>query len=517
MIWFLLAAAVLTVAALALLLRPLLHQPRPGIEEAEPVAALFRRQLAAIDEELAEGRIAPHEAEAARIETTRRLLAAADREAAKTEPPAGLARQSRWRFGAAIGIAGVSPAAAVAIYFAVGTPAAIERNGGLDAAKPRSAAELAAASDRIKAHLQKAPDDLKGWTLLGRTMASLDRFPEALDAYNHALALAPDNASLHAEFGEVLVLQAQGAVTPAAEAEFAKAPDDPRSRYYGAEAALQRGDPAAAKQKLQALLADAPADAPWRQTVADRLAELSSGGSAGAATPAASAPAGGPTAQDVAAAQSMTPEQRQAMIRGMVDRLAQRLEQQPDDKAGWERLARAYDVLGEPDKAQAARARAATAGNADAPAGAVAATAAPPPTPAPAGAAPEDAREPGDAQGWIERARADQAQGRTADALAALKQGSAAYPGNLALLEAYMNALAGGLTAAKPSAEFVAVATQVNALDAKEPDALWYLGLAAADSGDRYRAAGYWTKLLTELPAGDAQRALVQGRLDALR
>ncbi len=59
MIWFLIVAAVLTVAALALLLRPLLHQPRPGVEEAEPVAALFRRQLAAIDEELAEGRIAP--------------------------------------------------------------------------------------------------------------------------------------------------------------------------------------------------------------------------------------------------------------------------------------------------------------------------------------------------------------------------------------------------------------------------------------------------------------------------
>ena len=99
----------------------------------------------------------------------------------------------------------------------------------------------------------------------------------------------------------------------------------------------------------------------------------------------------------------------------------------------------------------------------------------------------------------------------------ALKQGNAAFPGNLALLEAYMNALAGGLTADKPSAELVEVATQVNALDAKEPDALWYLGLAAADSGDRYRAAGYWTKLLAELPAGDAQRALVQGRLDALR
>jgi cytochrome c-type biogenesis protein CcmH len=145
-------------------------------------------------------------------------------------------------------------------------------------------------------------------------------------------------------------------------------------------------------------------------------------------------------------------------------------------------------------------------GNAGAPAGTVAAAAAPPP-----------AAAPGDAQGWIERARTDQAQGRTADALAALKQGSAAYPGNLALLEAYMNALAAGLTTDKPSAEFVEVATQVNALDAKEPEALWYLGLAAADNGDRYRAAGYWTKLLAELPAGDAQRALVQSQLDALR
>jgi cytochrome c-type biogenesis protein CcmH len=47
------------------------------------------------------------------------------------------------------------------------------------------------------------------------------------------------------------------------------------------------------------------------------------------------------------------------MIRGMVDRLAARLEQNPDDKEGWVRLAHAYDVLGEADKAQSARIRAA--------------------------------------------------------------------------------------------------------------------------------------------------------------
>jgi cytochrome c-type biogenesis protein CcmH len=47
------------------------------------------------------------------------------------------------------------------------------------------------------------------------------------------------------------------------------------------------------------------------------------------------------------AAQDMSPEERQAMIRGMVDGLAQRLEDEPEDIDGWLRLARAYAVLGE--------------------------------------------------------------------------------------------------------------------------------------------------------------------------
>jgi cytochrome c-type biogenesis protein CcmH len=360
MTWFLLATGLLTVLVLVILLGPMIRR-RPSSDDEEPAAALYRRQLAGIDEELAEGRLTAAEADASRTEITRRLLAAADREPENKGAPARQAHDLSWRFGAAITIAGVLPSAAMAIYYAFGAPAAIEHPADANAVAQHTAAELTAAANKIKAHLQQAPDDLKGWTLLGRTLASLGRFAEARDAYSHAIALAPGNPGLHAEFGEVLVLEAQGAVTPAAMAEFAKAPDDPRSRYYSAEAALERGDPAAAKQKLQALLAAAPADAPWRQTVLDRLAELSQIGDSGPTNPAPGPTAAvpGPTTQDVAAAKSMTPEQRQTMIRGMVDRLARRLEQHPDDKAGWERLAHAYDVLGEPDKAQAARARAA--------------------------------------------------------------------------------------------------------------------------------------------------------------
>ena len=124
---------------------------------------------------------------------------------------------------------------------------------------------------------------------------------------------------------------------------------------------LQHGDPATAKAALQALLADAPADAPWRKIVAARLAEIAPDEPRANSTTIAGPAAAGPTTQDIAAAQAMSPEERLAMIRGMVERLAARLEQNPGDKEGWARLARAYEVLGDADKARAARARATAA------------------------------------------------------------------------------------------------------------------------------------------------------------
>jgi cytochrome c-type biogenesis protein CcmH len=290
MIWFVIVAGLLTVTALATILEPIIRQPRSGTEEEEPVATLFRCQLAAIDEELTEGRVTPDQAGAFRIEITRGLLAAANREPAASDAPTRRTAEISWRFGVAITIAGLLPAATIALYYTVGTPAAINRNAGPQAASPHSAAELSAAVDEIKGHLQTAPDDPRSWTQMSRAWRRLGRFPEAHDAFHHTMALAPANIALHAELGEALVLEAQDTVTPAAEDEFAKAPDDPRSRYYAAEAALQHDDPAAAKKKLDALLANAPSDAPWRQTVTDRLAELSQ--NVGAAP---SARASGPT------------------------------------------------------------------------------------------------------------------------------------------------------------------------------------------------------------------------------
>ena len=364
MIWFWIIAGLLVLAALAVLLRPLL-QRAVNADHGEGVPMMFRRQLAAIDADVTDGRLTLEEAGALRSEITRRMLAAADQEAQALGPNTGGASETSSRIGAAVTIAALLPTAALAIYATVGTPGAISptRPPGAtsSAGAPHDRAKLEAAADELKAKLEREPGHLEGWVLLGRTFASLQRFADARDAYNHAIALAPKEPRLHAELGELLVATAEGNVTPEAQAEFAKSGDDPRARFYGAEAALQRGDRVAAATTLKALLADAPANAPWRDAVAERLAEITSAEKPAGAPPPASTdgPAAGPTTKDVAAAQSMSPEERQAMIRGMVDRLAARLEQNPNDKEGWARLARAYDVLGETDKAAAARARAA--------------------------------------------------------------------------------------------------------------------------------------------------------------
>jgi cytochrome c-type biogenesis protein CcmH len=521
MIVFWLVAALLLAATLAVLLKPLLRQADPETAEGEPVGALFRQQLAELEADLAQDRLEASEAEAARTEITRRMLAEADRQRQGTTAGGGGRGDRGWRFATVVGLAALLPAGALAVYYTVGAPSAITGVPTLATAAigPHSAADLATAVIRLQARVKQVPGDLNSWIMLGRTLAALGRFEPAEDAFHHAVALAPTRPELHAELGEVLVLAAEGRVTPAAQAEFAKAPKDPRSRFYEAEADAQRGDIAGAKKALQALLADAPADASWRKIVVQGLAQLAPA----QPQPSPGSPAAeagripGPSPADVAAARAMTPEQRAAMIRGMVARLAARMEKHPDDREGWLRLAHAYEVIGAPQKAKAARARAAAAGMPAAPA--AAAAPAPPADPAAmvAKLAARLAQQPDDVAGWLMLARSYRVLGREGDALAALRRANQHVPGNLVLLQHYLAALAAGLKDGQPSPELVDVAGRINALDAKEPDALWYLGLAARARGDRFAAAKYWTTLAAELPAGGSERRVVQQKLDSLR
>ena len=127
-------------------------------------------------------------------------------------------------------------------------------------------------------------------------------------------------------------------------------------RIWLALAKEQDGRLADAAADYRKLIAEAPADAPWRNVLEERLAGLTPGGDKSATDSnqkqgAASTPSSTPDAEAVSA---MSPEERQAFIGRMVDGLAARLKTDGTDAAGWLKLIRAYQVLGRRDDANKA-------------------------------------------------------------------------------------------------------------------------------------------------------------------
>jgi cytochrome c-type biogenesis protein CcmH len=214
----------------------------------------------------------------------------------------------------------------------------------------------------LETQMKQHPDNAEGWRMLGWSYLQTGRNADAAAAYGRAAALAPKNAEYLSAQGEATVLADNGQVSPAAEAIFKRAvgadPGDPRARYYLGVAKDQRGDHQGAMDDWIALLKSAPPDAPWAPEVrsfvekvaAERKIDLS-----GRLPPAPAAQAAaGPTQDQVAAAQAMSPAERQQMIQQMVGGLAERLKQNPRDRDGWERLMRARMVLGQTELAAAA-------------------------------------------------------------------------------------------------------------------------------------------------------------------
>lgn len=180
--------------------------------------------------------------------------------------------------------------------------------------------------------VRDTPDDPRGFVFLGRGYLTLNDPGDAAKAFARALALQQRqhkvDPSLYSAYGEALTREAAGAVTPDAEKAFQTAlvlnPHDPAARYYLGLAYSARGQAAKALPMWEGLLAEM-APSPLRSELVDRVAALK-------------ARAGG------------GPPDISAMVAG----LAARLQTNPNDPEGWQRLVRAYVVLGDTEKAKAA-------------------------------------------------------------------------------------------------------------------------------------------------------------------
>ena len=406
--------ALLTTATVGVLLIPLLRTRVEATNRLDNDLAVYRDQLAELERERAAGTVPEAEATAARVEIERRILTAAERDA-----EAGLPLQPTLNRFVAPALCLVIPLFALGLYLSVGHPGLPSAPFTPDRTLPEApAARIADVIASARARLAKDPDD-----------------PQALSA-----------------LAEALTVEAGGTVTPAAVEALNKAlarnADDPRTLFYLGLHEAQSGDSAAALKRWRELEARSPPDAPWLPTLRAEILRVAK--AAGVAPPPAPpGPTPGPTQDQVQAMQNLSPADRQQAIRGMVDGLAAKLRDNPNDRDGWLRLANARRVLGDSAQAIEAYAKADTL-------------------------APVDARILAD---WA---------------------------------EAHVRQVAPG---GAPSAEAVAVLQRLEKAEPTNGLALFYLGAADFAAGNKPEAVRRWKALLAVLPADAPIRGMLEQKI----
>jgi cytochrome c-type biogenesis protein CcmH len=333
MIAFWVTAGVLSAAAAILILFRAARAAAHG-SPVDTTSVFYRRQLAEIGDLADRGLLGADERKSAEIEASRRLLAAAD----QVSQPWSTA-PSR----VAILVAAVAaPALALGLYLTLGSPGAADqpfagRLAQWTASDPRSldAPEIAAViSSKIKEH----PTDPEGYRFLAMAEGASNNPAAAVLALKRAVRLAPQRGDLWEMLGEAEIYQA-GDVTEEAKQAFVETlkldPSNVGARYQLARARIRAGDKAGGLAEWRAILAGMPAADPHRADLMSAIAEVEG-------TPAP------PPQQPGLSADQMT------AVRGMVANLAQRLAASPDDPAGWVQLVKAYAVLGDLGKRDAA-------------------------------------------------------------------------------------------------------------------------------------------------------------------
>jgi cytochrome c-type biogenesis protein CcmH len=470
-LWILFSAVILVV--LLLLVVPLLRRQVAAPARIAYDIVVYRDQLAEVDRDLERGLLNTDQAEAARTEILRRMLAAEDAELESPPVEFRLGGGRQLRLATALVILVGLPLGSFGLYGLLGAPwlpgqPYASRQADPDLKMTEMAANLAA-------DLKKKPE-AEGYATLGETYFALRRYEEAADAFRQALGLGLIDAQMLSSLGESVALANNGDVVPDARTAFQHAltldHGEPRARFYLGLGKAQIGHFAEAVSIWRDLEKDSPADAPWLGMLKEHIAEYAKQGGFDPATikPVPPAPEGAKTAEGpnphggeatpsgsaagqeklsvpggdsaAAAVMAQTPEQKAQTIKAMVDALAARLQQNPDDLEGWLRLARSYQALGDLEKARSA-------------------------------------------------------------AEAAVKLKPKAVEPKLQLAEIQ-------LAAAKSNrlpADFIETMKAVLVLDPNNDEAMYYVGAAEAQDGHPDKARQMWTKLLDILPQDSPHRA----------
>ncbi|WP_431855053.1 c-type cytochrome biogenesis protein CcmI [Azospirillum sp.] len=460
MLFWILAAA-LTAVVLLIIVPPLLKAPKA--EAASPSRGaydleVYRDQLSELERDRGRGLITDAQMEAAKAEIARRMLALADEAKAGA---AGAGQANRTRTVAAL-LAVAIPLGALVIYLPLGRPDL--------PAQPLASRDLAAeerqmdggppapvmeAVQKLKKHLEDNPNDARAWTLMGQTYGRIGRFDQAAEALKRASDLQPDSLEAKSAYAEMSTAANGGTVTEESLRVFQAMLDkDPKDSRARFFLALSRLQAGDAKGALDG----------WVALVADTPADapwlpvvqarIKEAATALKLDVASVMPKPAPPQNHpTAGGQQGGDADQDRQIRQMVEQLDAKMRANPADVDGWLKLARSYSVLAEHDKA-----------------------------------------------------------------IEAAKQALDRAPTRVEVRIAYADALLGRAPEDGPlPADAVAALREVLALDAANKEALWLLGLDAAQANRRDEAAELWNRLLAQMDPKDPDRETVRQRLASLK
>ncbi|MFN3319596.1 MAG: c-type cytochrome biogenesis protein CcmI [Allorhizobium sp.] len=371
---FWIISALLTVIVAVVLLSPLLRASARATRYDEGEAAVYRDQLRELERDKAGGLISTEDADYARAEIGRRLLAIAGREKtggegdelASEAAAGGRSKRLRYTLSQAF-ILLCLPVIGLAGYLEIGSPGTPDAPLAARIENPGDDVDLLVA--KVEQHLAGNPGDGNGWNVLAPVYFRIGRLDDAELAYRNAIRILGPDAERMNGLGETIVVRNDGIVTDDAQMAFQAAlklePNNPRADFYLALALEQSGRRTEALAAFQAIAAASPPTAPWMELVKQHIAANSTGvplanapeiAAAPPQAPAAANPAapGNPSADDIANAQQMSEADRGEMIRGMVASLDARLKEDPNNFEGWMRLVRSYAMLKDQARAEVA-------------------------------------------------------------------------------------------------------------------------------------------------------------------
>ena len=333
--------AVMTLAAVFAVWWPLARRQK-SVRSGSDVA-VYRDQLDEIDRDEAASLIGSVEAEAARVEVSRRLIAAAEAAKAGNAVAAPVpAAKYRWATLAAAIV--LLPLGAGVTYLSLGSPNLVPVSMNAEAGGQPLPQGIEKTVAEVEAYLEANPKNGRGWELLAPVYLRLGRFDDAVRARRNALEIFGPDAARLGDLGEAIVMASNGVVTPEAKSLFERAnaadPEDVMAQYYLGLSAKQEGRRDEALKRWTALVSGAREGAEWLPLVKNAIARIDEKGPSFVAPPPSSA--------------AVAPPEHNGSIEAMVERLAERLKKDGSDVPGWIQLVRSYRVLGKADKVKAA-------------------------------------------------------------------------------------------------------------------------------------------------------------------